>query len=141
MPFFKVAGNTVVLVDDASGTARALTAFIDTVGGIGKQTAQLDVTSFADSAERIIAGIEESAEVTLSGPWSDSGTGVDAYLPALVGTINTIEVNPAGTGAGARKITGEFLCLSYKVNMAVKGQVTWESRHKLDGTLNGTGTN
>lgn len=141
MPFFKVAGNTVVLVDDATGGARALTAFIDTVGGIGKQVANLDITSFADTAERIIAGIEESGEVTLSGPWSDSATGVDAYLPALVGTINTIAISPAGTGVGARKISGEFLCMSYKVNLAVKDSVKWESRHKLDGTLNSTGTN
>ena len=141
MPFYKVSGVTVVRVDDFSGTIRALTAFIDTVGGIGKQVGNLDITSFADSAERIIAGIEESGEVTLSGPWSDSGTGVDAYLPALVGTINTIEVNPAGTGAGARKITGEFLCMSYKMTLGVKDPVRWESRHKLDGTLNGTGTN
>ena len=141
MPFFRVAGNTVVLVDDATGTARALTAFIDTVGGIGKQTAQLDITSFADAAERIIAGVEESGEVTLAGPWSDSATGQDAYLPALVGTINTIAVSPAGTGAGARKITGEFLCTSYKLTLDVKGAARWESHHKLDGTLNGTGTN
>ena len=141
MPFFKVAGNTVVLVDDASGTARALTAFIDTVGGLGKQMANLDITSFADSAERIISGIEESGEVTLSGAWSDSATGQDAYIPALVGTIQTLAISPAGTGAGARKISGEFLCMSYKMTLEVKGRVGWESRHKLDGTLNATGTN
>ena len=141
MPFFKVAGNTVILVDDASGTARNLTAFIETVSAPGKRVAQLDVTSFADTAERVIAGIEESGEVTLAGPWSDSATGVDAYLPALVGTINTLAVNPAGTAAGARKITGEFLCMSYELRLEVKGSVRWESRHKLDGTLNNTGTN
>ena len=141
MPFIRVSGNTVIRVDDFSGTIRALTAFIDTVGGVGKQVGNLDITSFADVAERIIAGIEESGEVTLSGPWSDSGTGVDAYLPALVGTINTVEINPAGTAAGARKITGEFLCQSYKMTLGVKDAVRWESHHKLDGTLNGTGTN
>jgi hypothetical protein len=141
MPFFKVSGNTIVRVDDSLGTIRNLTAFIETVGGIGKGVANLDITSFADSAERIIAGIEESGEVTLSGPWSDSATGNDAYLPALVGTIQTLEVNPAGTGAGARKITGEFLCMSYRMILDVKSAVRWESRHKLDGTLNSTGTN
>ena len=141
MPFFRVAGNTVVLVDDATGTARALTAFIDTVSGLGKGVANLDVTSFSDTAERIIAGIEESGEITLAGPWSDSGTGQDAYLPALVGTINTVAISPAGTGAGARRIAGEFLCMSYRMILEVKGAAKWESRHKLDGTLNATGTN
>lgn len=141
MPFFKVSGSTVILVDDFTGSARALTAFIDGASSPGKRVASLEVTSFADSAERFIAGIEESSEVTLSGPWSDSATGQDAYLPALVGTIQTLAFSPAGTGAGARKITGEFLCMSYQMNLEVKGAVRWESRHKLDGTLNNTGTN
>jgi hypothetical protein len=141
MPFFKVAGSSIVRVDDASGTIRNLTAFIDSVASPGKRVASLEVTAFADSSERFIAGIEESTEVTLAGAWSDSATGVDAYLPALVGTIQTLEFNPAGTATGARKITGEFLCMSYVVNLEVKGAVRWESRHKLDGTLNNTGTN
>ena len=140
MPFYKVANTSVVRIDDATGGVRVLTAFIDTMSVIGKSVAQLDVTSFADAAERIIAGIEQSGEVTFSGPWSDSATGQDAYLPALVGTIQTVDVGVAGTASGARRIQGEFLCVSYQVEGAVKGNVRWTSRHKLDGTLAHTGT-
>ena len=140
MPFTKVSGVTVIRVDDATGSLRDLSAFIEGVSSPGKRVGALDVTSFADGAERFIAGIEESTEVTLSGAWSDSATGVDAYLPKLVGTIQTLEFNPIGTATGARRITGEFLCMAYTVNLEVKGSVRWESRHKLDGTLNNTGT-
>ena len=140
MPFVRVGGNTIILVDDASGTARNLTAYITSVSAIGRKQMVLDVTSFADSAERIIAGIEESGEVTVSGKWSTDGTGPNGYYPALVGTIQTLEVGPNGTAATNRRIRGEFLCMEYNIVTEVKGEVQWEARHKLDGTLDGTGT-
>ena len=140
MPFVRVGGNTVILVDDASGTARNLTAYITSVSAIGRRQTALDITSFADGAERIIAGIEESGEVTVSGKWSTDGTGPNAYYPALVGTIQTLEVGPNGTASTNRRIRGEFLCTEYNVITEVKGEVQWEARHKLDGTLDGTGT-
>lgn len=140
MPFIRVGGNTIVLIDDASGTARNLTAYITSVSAIGRRQTALDITSFADGAERIIAGIEESGEVTVSGKWSTDGTGPNAYYPALVGTIQTVEVGPNGTATTNRRIRGEFLCTEYNVITEVKGEVQWEARHKLDGTLDGTGT-
>ena len=140
MPFIRVGGNTIVLIDDASGTARNLTAYITSVSAIGRRQTALDITSFADGAERIIAGIEESGEVTVSGRWSTDGTGPNAYYPALVGTIQTLEVGPNGTASTNRRIRGEFLCTEYNVITEVKGEVQWEARHKLDGTLDGTGT-
>lgn len=140
MAFVKVNGNTIVLIDDATGGARNLTAYITSVSAIGKKVAALDVTSFADTAERIIAGIEESGEITISGKWATDGTGPNAYYPALVGTIQTVEVAPNGTASGQRKITGEFLCMEYNIQGGVKEELRWEARHKLDGTLNATGT-
>lgn len=140
MPFVRVNGNTIVLIDDATGTARSLGAYITSVSAIGRRQAALDVTSFADAAERIIAGIEESGEVTIQGRWNTDSTGPNAYYPALVGTINTVEVAPNGTASGSRRIRGEFLCTSYEVIGEVKGEVQWQATHKLDGTLDGTGT-
>lgn len=140
MPFIRVNANTIVLIDDATGSARSLGAYITSVSAIGRRVAPLDVTSFADAAERIIAGVEESGEVTIQGKWNTDATGPNAYYPALVGTIQTVEVGPNGTATGARRIRGEFLCTSYEVITAVKGEVQWQATHKLDGTLDGTGT-
>ena len=139
---FKVSGNTIVRIDNNAGTLVTLSSYIDTIGALGKEVQSLDVTSFADSAERIIAGIEASQEVSISGAWDDTATtGPDAVLAVLPGTIGTIEFYPKGTASGSRKISGEFLCLYYKPRGEVKGRVEYEASFKLDGTISiGTAT-
>lgn len=141
MAKYKVAGVSEVSIDNSAGTLLNMTAYIDTITALGKEITPLEVTTFADSAERFIAGIEVSQEVTISGPFDDAATtGPDAVFSTLVGTINTIRFAPAGTASGRRQITGEFLFVSYKVNSAVKERVNYELVAKLDGTLNATGT-
>lgn len=142
MAKYKVAGVTVVRIDNSAGTILDMTQYIDSITTVGKEVAPLEVTSFNDGAERFVAGIEMSEEVTVSGAFDDAATsGPDAVFPTLVGTINTIEYNPAGTVSGRRKITGEYLFVSYKVSSAVKERVNYELRARRDGTINATGTN
>ena len=118
-----------------------MTSYIDTISALGREYMPLEVTTFADSAERFIAGIEVSQEVTIEGPFDDTATtGPDAVFSTLVGTINTIRFAPAGTVAGRRQITGEFLFTSYRPNAAVKERLSYTLTAKLDGTLNATGT-
>jgi hypothetical protein len=133
---FKVAGNSVVRIDNTAGALVALTAYIDAMSTLGKQVAALDVTTFGDAAERFIAGIEESQEFTISGPFDNtSSVGPDVVLANLPGTIGSVEFNPVGTAGGARKITGEFLCTFYRVNTSVKERVTYEAGFRQDGTM------
>lgn len=142
MARYLVSGTSIVRVDNSTGTILSLGTAIDSVSDVGKQVDALEVTAFSDTAERFIAGIEKSQEVTLEGPYEDSGSAApDNHYSTLVGTIQTVEFNPAGTASGRRKITGEFLCVSYQVIMAGKAPVRWRAVHKLDGTLNATGTN
>lgn len=141
MAKYKVAGLTEVSIDNSAGTLLNMTSYIDTISALGREIAPLEVTTFADSAERFIAGIEVSQEVTIEGPFDDAATtGPDAVFSTLVGTINTIQFAPAGTASGRRKITGEFLFVSYKPNASVKERVSYTLTAKLDGTLNATGT-
>mgnify|MGYP001610877871 CR=1 FL=1 len=142
MPFNYVNGTMVILVDDSTGTARNLGTAIDTCSPVGKDFDELEVTTFADTAERFIAGIEKSRLVTLGGPFN-STVGVlipDNLYSTLLGTIQTVEFAPAGTASGKRKITGEFLAKSYNVITVNKVPVRWEAVHRLDGTINNTGT-
>lgn len=141
MAKYKVAGVSQIHIDNSAGTLLNMTSYVDTVSALGREIASLEVTTFADSAERFIAGIEVSQEVTISGPFDDTAaSGPDAVFSTLVGTINTIQFSPVGTASGARKITGEFLFTGYKINSAVKERVNYELTAKLDGTLNATGT-
>lgn len=136
MAKYRVAGNTVVQVDNAAGTVVALSAYIDSISGLGKEVQSLDVTAFTDTAERVVAGIEASQEWTISGGWDDAATtGPDVVLSALPGTIGTVAYYPKGTAAGSRKISGEFLCTFYRVTGEVKGRIEYEAGFKLDGTI------
>jgi hypothetical protein len=133
---FKVSGNSEVWHDNNGGTLRNLSLYVDSMSAFGKQYASLDVTSFADSAERVIAGIEESQEYTLSGHYDDTATtGPDAILAPLVGTLGSGTLYPVGTAAGSRKFTWEDLCTGYKITAEVKGRVQYEATFKVDGSV------
>ena len=136
MAKYRVAGNTEIKIADSGGTLRNMTSYVDTMGALGKEVASLDVTSFADAAEKIIAGIETSQEFTLAGHFDDTATtGPDAVFAPLVGTKASFEFYPIGTTAGRRKFSGTALELSYKITAAVKERVAYEATFKLDGTM------
>jgi len=139
---YKVAGKTAVVIDNALGTRVDMTAYIDSIGALGKEMQSLDVTTFADAAERVIAGIESSQEFTISGAFDDTATtGPDAVFSARVGTLGTWEYYPIGTALGSRKFSAEALCTAYRVKAEAKGRVEYEAVFKQDGTVTtGTGT-
>ena len=141
MAKFKVAGNTVVKSTDIGGSTRDMSSYVDTVDALGKEVDILDVTSFADTAERVIAGIQKSNAWKWQGFYDDTTTtGPDFVFGSLVGTFSNLEFHPAGTASGRRKMTGSFLCVSYMPSTEVKGRVNYEVSWKLDGTLT-VGTN
>mgnify|MGYP001607476969 CR=1 FL=1 len=136
MAKFRVAGNTQVSFDDSNGTLRNMTQYVDTMGAIGRQFAPLDVTSFNDTAERFIAGIEQSQEFTVEGHFDDTGTtGPDAVFALLVGTLGSFRFDPKGTAAGSRRFTTEVLCTGYQVTASVKERVSYSASFKQDGTM------
>lgn len=137
MAKFKVGGNTVIKIDNTAGSLIVLSTYIDSISdGLGKTVGQLDATTFGDSAERFIAGLEESQQFTVEGPFDDTATtGPDAVLSQLPGTIGTVEFSPVGTGATARKFSGEFLCTSYKVSGNVKEIARFQAVFQQDGTI------
>lgn len=137
----KVAGISEFKCDNAGGTLINLRGYVDTISALGKQVAQLDVTTFADAAERVIAGIEESQEFTISGAFDDTATtGPDVVLSGRVGSLGSWEWSPMGTVAGSRKFSGEALCIRYTVTGEVKGRVQYEAAFKMDGSAT-VGTN
>ena len=134
MSKYRVSGNTEVKIDNAGGTLINLSTYVDTISALGREYQNLDVTSFADAAERIIAGIEASQEFTISGHFDDTATtGPDAVLAPRVGTMGSWEFYPIGTAAGRRKFSGEALCSSYKIAAEVKGRVQYDCVFKQDG--------
>ena len=135
MAKYKVASNSIIKIDNSLGTSIDLSAYVDTISALGKEVQSLDVTSFSDAAERVIAGIETSQEFTISGAFDDAATtGPDAILAPLVGTLGSWIWYPAGTTAGRRKFSAEALCIAYRVRGEVKGRVEYECVFKQDGS-------
>ena len=136
MAKFKVAGSTIIEIDNNAGTIRNLSAFVDTISSLGKQVASLDVTAFSDTAERVIAGIEESQEFTISGHYDNTTTtGPDAVLAPLVGTLGSVTLSPVGSSGPNRKFSTEALCIRYTTSAEVKGRVEFEAAFKADGAM------
>ncbi|MFB3098136.1 MAG: hypothetical protein ACE1ZZ_05635 [Dehalococcoidia bacterium] len=136
MAKFPADGSSYIEVDDSGGTPQNLSPYVDEIELLGQKVVFLDVTGLSDTAQRVIAGIQLSQDFLLRGAFDDQTiTGPDAVLTGIVGQIGTVSLGPAGNGAGQRKISGEFLCLSYQVISRVSHLVKFESRFKQDDNL------
>ena len=116
MAKYPVAGHSYIEVDDAAGVPRNLSPYVDEIEPLGRQVSFFDVTGLNDRAQQVIAGVEPSQEFSLYGLFDNIPVvGPDATLPGIVGKIGTVSYGPAGNDTGKRKVTGEFLCLSYQI--------------------------
>ena len=136
---FAVAGSSYIEIDDAGGTPRDLSAYLEELEPLGKIVSVLDVTGLNDAAQRVIAGAELAQEFTLLGVFDNTATtGPDAVLAGLAGKTGTVSYGPAGNGPGQRKITGEFLCVSYRIISQAGHQVRFSARFRQDGAVSVT---
>lgn len=131
-----VSGTTIVTFTDAAGTIRSMGAYIDSMSNIGRALQDVDVTNFADTAERFIAGIEVSPVITVNGPFEQTGTiGPDPVFVLLVGSSTTMVFNPVGTAAGARRYTIVGTATKFDVIANVKERVNYVFEFRKDGTV------
>ena len=136
MAKYLVAGSSHLEVDDSGGTPRDLSAYVDEIEPLGESVGFLDVTGLNDTAQRVISGVQLGQEFLLRGVFDDAvTTGPDAVLSGIVGKTGTVNYGPAGNNSGQRKITGEFLCLSYRIVSKLGNQVRFETRFKQDDSI------
>ena len=141
MPRTPVAGNSYIEIDDSGGTTRNLSAWVEEVEPLGRQVSAVDVTALNDTSRQVVKGVEPVQEFTLRGLFDDTPvTGPDAVLAGIVGTVVTVAYGPAGNAAGQRKISGQFLCLSYQVGGRAEegrnpGPVRFTARFRQSGPV------
>lgn len=136
MAKYPVDGNSYIEVDDSGGTPRVLTPYVDEIEPLGEEVSFLEVTGLNDTAQRIISGVQVGQEFLVRGVFDDTATsGPDVVLSGIVGQIGTISYGPAGNVTGQRKMTGEFLCLEYRVISKVGNQVRFEAKFKQDDAI------
>ena len=136
MAKFQVSGNSYIEIDDSQGIPRDMTPFREEVEPLGREVSFLDVSGLADTAQRVIAGVEMGQELLLRGVFDDAAdAGPDATLSGMVGSSGTVSYGPAGRQRGQRKITGEFLCLGYRITSRINHQVRFEARFRQDNAI------
>ncbi len=139
MAKFAVSGSSYIEIDDAGGTPRNLSAYLEELEPLGREVSLLDVTGLNDAAQRLVAGVELAQGFTLLGVFDNTATtGPDAVLAGLVGKTGTVSYGPAGNGSGQRKVTGEFLCVSYRVISQAGRQVRFRAQFRQDGAVSFT---
>ena len=122
MAKYPVAGYSYIEVDDAGGIPRNLSPYIEEIEPLGRAVSFIDVTGLNDPAQRVIAGAEPAQEFSLYGIFDDTpAAGPDTTLAGIVGQAVTVSYGPAGKRAGRRKVTGEFLCLNYRITGKLDG--------------------
>ena len=121
-------------VEDAGGVMRDLSPWVERVGPLGQELTARDAAGVNDGNPRTAAGAEVAQEFTLSGRWDDTpGIGPDAVLAGIVGRTIAVEYGPAGNGPGRRRVSGRFVCLSYRISSAAGEPVRFQARLRQDG--------
>ena len=136
MTGYASAGRSYVTVADAGGTLRDLSSWVERVGPLGQAFASQDVTGVNDTAARTVAGPAAAQEFTLSGRWDDTpGIGPDAVLSGVVGRSVAVEYGPVGSASGQRRVSGMFVCLSYRISSLAGEPVRFEATFRQDGPV------
>ena len=141
MPRVPVAGSSYIEIDDSGAVARNLSAWVEEVEPLGQQVSAVDVTALNDTSRQVVQGVEPVQEFVLRGLFDDTPvTGPDAVLAGIVGKVVTVAYGPAGSAVGQRKISGEFLCLSYQVGGRAEegrnpGPVRFTARFRQSGPV------
>ena len=136
MTGYASAGRSHVAVSDADGTTRDLSPWVESVGPLGQALAGRDITGVNDASAHTAAGPALAQEFTLSGRWDDTpGIGPDAVLSGIVGSTVSVFYGPVGNAPGQRRVSGTFVCLSYRISSRAGEPVRFEATFRQDGSV------
>ena len=136
MTGYASAGRSYLAVADAGGALRDLSPWVESVGPLGRALSGQDVAGVNDAAARTAPGPESPQEFTLSGRWDDAPiVGPDAVLSGIVGRSVSVQYGPAGKSAGQRRVSGKFVCLSYRIGSRAGEPVRFEATFRQNGPV------
>lgn len=134
MTGYSSVGRSHVAVEDAGGAMRDLSPWVERVGPLGRELGARDASGVNDGVPRTAAGTELAQEFTLSGRWDDTPViGPDAVLSGIAGRTVAVDYGPVGNGPGQRRVSGRFVCLSYRISSAAGESMRFEARFRQDG--------
>lgn len=129
--------DAVFSIDDSGGTLRTISGHVDNVSGLPGARALSEVTSFGDTGEKFIPGLQ-NASFTVSGQFDTAATtGSITVLNGLRTTTATssFEYGPEGGSGGDIKYSGECWMESFTVDTSVKEKVPFSATFRVDGAV------
>ena len=133
---YPATGCGYLALTDSEGATQDLSPWVERVGPLGRAVSGHDAAGLNDAASRTMAGPEAAQEFAVAGRWDGTpGIGPDAVLCSLVGRTTTVDYGPVGRSAGQRRITGRFVCLSYRVVSQAGQPVRFEAAFRQDGPV------
>lgn len=121
-------------VDDSGGTLRNIGGHVDNVSGLPGARALSEVTSYGDTGERFIPGLQ-GKPFTVTGQWDTAAlTGSITVLNSLrtASATSTFEYGPEGNSGGDVKYTGECWLEDFTVDASVKEKVPFSATFRID---------
>jgi hypothetical protein len=126
----------VFKLDDAGGTLRTLTAFLDNVT-FSNSVDVADTTTMGTEVKTYLSG-HSDATLSISGLYdSTATTGPDVVLQGIVGKESTssFEYGPEGGSTGKVKISGEAFLTGYEINAAGGDAVKFTADFQVSGAV------
>lgn len=120
------------VVDDTGGSARDLSAYLNTTG-LDRNADQAETSTLGSTYKSFVAGLIDG-KFNLAGLFDST---VDGYLDALfvAGTSADFTYRPQGTGAGLAQFDGHVVLTSYSLSAGLDGPAAWTATFQVDGAV------
>ena len=129
---FVAAKNSVVKLANAAGTVTDISAYVDSVSGLGNSTDMLDATVLGNNSKAFFAGLRNGDTISVSGKWDSV---LNTLVTGILGATKAFEYHPAGTAASTPKVTCNVLVASYEVSSSVADLVKFSLSLQVTGDV------
>jgi hypothetical protein len=129
--------DAVFKLDDAAGTLRTLSQYVDNVSGLPGGRDLSEVTAFGDQGTRHIPGLQ-NVSFSISGHFdSTATTGPHTVINSLrtATATATFEYGPEGGTTGKVKFSGECWLTEYTAEASVGDKVSFSAEFQVDGVV------
>lgn len=126
--------SSVFRLDNSAGSIQDISSWLTDISGVNNTTAMYDSTTMGDTSVEFFPGLRNGDTITLTGNWSATA---NTHFTGLLGlsTSSTWEYNPAGTGVGTPKVSGEAFLASFAVTSAVGDLVKFTATLQMTGAV------
>jgi hypothetical protein len=110
------SGSVTVTMDDSGGTARTITPYVDTIGGLKIETITQDVNPFGGTAEKPNSvGVFKKQIIPIGGKFDDTATVGPHVVFGTISSTVSASSRTLAVGVGGGTYTVECIVVGYEV--------------------------